>query len=117
MKRAMLGTLLGAGLTMAAVALAEQRGEMFAQRSTPAVSAPAAAGSDLIVVPTSLGEKGQVLTVVDPRQRVVSVYHIDLVSGKIALKSVRNIQWDLQMAYLNNESPLPQEIHSLLEQR
>jgi hypothetical protein len=114
MKRAMLGTLLGVGL-IAAVAVAQQRGEVFAPRPAPA--APTTAGSELIVVPTSMGDKGQVLTVVDPRQRVLSVYHIDLVTGKIALKSVRSIQWDLQMAYLNNENPLPQEIHSLLEQR
>lgn len=109
MKRAVLGTLLGIGFVTAAVALAEQR-------ATSPVTA-ATASSELIVVPASLGEKGQMLTVVDPRQRVVSVYHIDLATGKIALKSVRNIQWDLQMTYLNNESPLPQEIRSLLEQR
>ena len=57
------------------------------------------------------------LTVVDPRQRVLCVYHIDLATGKIALKSVRNIQWDLQINDLNNENPLPQEIRSLLDQR
>ena len=118
MKRLVLGTLLGMGLVTAAIAVAQQRGEVSAQRAAPASPGPAvAAGSELIVVPTSLGEKGQMLTVVDPRQRVLSVYHIDLPTGKIALKSVRNIQWDLQMAYLNNESPLPQEIRSLLEQR
>ncbi len=118
MKRAVLGTLLGVGLVTAAVAVAEQRGEIFAPRATPAALAPAAAGgSELIVVPTVLGDKGQMLTVVDTRQRVLSVYHIDLSTGKIALKSVRNIQWDLQMAYLNNENPLPQEIRALLEQR
>ena len=57
------------------------------------------------------------LTVVDPRQRVLSVYHIDVATGKIALKSVRNIQWDLQIDDLNNDKPLPQEIRSSLEQR
>ena len=116
MKRIVLGTLLGVGLVMVAVALADQRGEVLAQRAMPAAQAPAA-GSELIVVPTSLGDRGQMLTVVDPRQRVLSVYHIDLMTGKIALKSVRNIQWDMQMTYLNNENPLPQEIRSLSEQR
>ena len=116
MKRIVLGTLLGVGLVMVAVALADQRGEVLAQRATPAVPAPVA-GSELIVVPTPLGDRGQMLTVVDPKQRVLSVYHIDLMTGKIALKSVRNIHWDLQMTYLNNENPLPQEIRSLSEQR
>jgi len=110
--------LLGMGLITAAVAVAEQRGEVFAQRGAPVNAAPTvASGSELIVVPSSSGEKAQVLTVVDPRQRVISVYSIDLATGKITLKSVRNIQWDLQMMYLNNETPLPQEIRSLLEQR
>jgi hypothetical protein len=118
MKRAVLGTLLGVGLVTAAVAVAEQRGEFSAQRTAVAPPAPAAAaGSELIVVPTSLGDKGQMLTVVDPRQRVLSVYHIELMTGKITLKSVRNIQWDLQIVALNNEVPLPKEIQSGLEQR
>lgn len=115
MKRAVLGTLLGVGLMTAAAAVAEQRSDIFGQRTTPAPTA--ATGSELVVIPVSLGDKGQMLTIVDPRQRVVGVYHIDLATGKITLKSVRNIQWDLQMTYLNNESPLPQEIQSLLEQR
>jgi hypothetical protein len=117
MKRAVLGALLSVGLVMAAVAAAEQRGETPGQRAMPMAPAPAvAAGTELIVVPTPLADKGQMLTVVDPRQRVISVYHIDL-AGKITLKGVRNIQYDLQMLYLNNDNPLPQEIRSLLEQR
>jgi hypothetical protein len=116
MKRAILGTLMGAGLVMAAAAIAEPRGELLAQRVAPtAPAAPALAGPELIVVPGALGEKVQMLTVVDPRQRVLSVYHIDVGTGRIALKSVRNIRWDLQINDLNNESPLPQQIQSLLE--
>jgi nitrogen fixation protein len=114
MKRAILGTLVGIGLVMAAAAVAEPRGEYLAQRATPA--ATALAGSELVVVSATLGEK-QMLTVVDPRQRVVSVYHIDMATGKISLKSVRNIQWDLQINDLNNESPLPQQIQLLLQQK
>jgi hypothetical protein len=119
MKRALLGTLVLVGFVTAAVAVAQQRGELLAQRPVQAVSAapaPAvAAGSELIVVPTSLGDKGQMLTVIDPRQRVLAVYHIELATGKIALKSVRNIQWDLQIEELNNESLTPKEIRSGLE--
>jgi hypothetical protein len=116
MKSAMLGILIGVGLVMAAVAVAEQRGDGFAPRGTAPTAVPAA-GSELVVVPTSLGERGQMLTVVDPRQRVLCVYHIDLATGKIALKSVRNIQWDLQINALNNEIPLPEEIRSQLQQK
>lgn len=119
MKRTVLGILLGVGLVTAAVAVAEPGSEFFSQRiamqATGAVTA--ANGSGLIVVPTSLGENGQMLTVIDPRQQVMSVYHINLKTGKIALKSVRKIQWDLQITDFNTENPLPQEIQSRLEQR
>jgi hypothetical protein len=45
------------------------------------------------------------------------VYHIEKASGKIAMKGVRNINWDLQLTYYNNDNPLPREIQALLEQR
>ena len=67
MKRAVLGILVRGviGLVMAAVAVAEQRGEVFAQQRAARPTPPpaATAGSELIVVPTSLGDKGQMLTV------------------------------------------------------
>jgi hypothetical protein len=118
MKRIVLGLLVGVGLVMAAVAAAEQRGDVLAQTLAP--TKPAAAvtpSSGMIVVPTSLGDKAQILTVIDPAQQVMCVYHIDLPTGKIALKSVRKIAWDLQINDFNNENPLPQEIRSRLEQR
>jgi hypothetical protein len=118
MKRAILGTLVGIGLVMAAAAMAEPRGEFVPQRGMQATSAPSAtAGTELIVTPTTLGDKVQMLTVVDPRQRVLCVYHIDMATGKIALKSVRNIQWDLQINDFNNQDPLPQQIQSQLERK
>ncbi len=115
MKRAILGALLGAGLVVVAVGLCGQRNEVFAQREAPY---PTAAVGELIAIPTGpLGERSQMLTVVDPRQRVMSVYRIDGGSGKIALLSVRNIQWDLQMTDFNGVEPLPREIRRQLEQR
>jgi hypothetical protein len=47
----------------------------------------------------------------------MSVYHIDRQTGEIALRSVRNVAWDLQMEEFNGVSPSPREIRSLLEQR
>ena len=118
MKRTTLGILVGVGLVMAAAAMAEPRGEALIQRGPPAAPAPAAAaGTELIVVPTALADKVQMLTVVDPRQRVVSVYHVDTGTGKITLKSVRNIHWDLQIDHLNTDEPLPQQIRSMWEQK
>ena len=114
MRRAILGTLVGAGLVALAVGLFNPRGEVLAQRP---VTYPPTNGGDLIAVPSSMGEKGQMLTVIDPRQRTIGVYTIDPASGKIALRSVRNILWDLQMADFNSDNPLPREIRLQLEQR
>ena len=115
MRRAILGILVGAGLVALAVGLFDSHGEVLAQRV--ATYPPAANGGDLIAVSTPMGEKGQMLTVIDPRQRTIGVYTIDLASGKIALRSVRSIQWDLQMTDFNSDSPLPREVRLQLEQR
>jgi len=118
MGRTILGTLLVAGIVIAAVSAADPRDEVYGQRAAQPKTAPAAtAGTELIVVSTSVGEKCLMLTVVDPRQQVISVYHIETATGKISLKSVRNIQWDMKITDLNNENPLPRDIRSLLDQR
>ncbi len=115
MKAIMLGAFATAGLVIVVFGTWGDRSELFAQRSEP--SHQTGTGGDLIVVSTPVGEKSQILTVIDPKLQAMCVYSIDLQTGKIALRSVRNIRWDLQMLYLNNESPLPQEIRTLLEQR
>jgi hypothetical protein len=114
MRRVILGTLIGIGVVIA-VAAAEPRGDVFPPRAA-SVGSPVA-GSDLIVVPAILGDRVQVLSVVDPRQRVLCVYHIELATGKITLKSVRKLEWDLQIRDLNNDKPLPDEIRPLVEQK
>jgi hypothetical protein len=120
MKPAALGMLVFVGATLIASGFGGQRDEAFAQfpaaanpmtSATSPVSA-AAAGSELIVVSSPATDKGQILTVVDQRQKVISVYHVDGVNGKIALCSVRNIQGDLQMPEYNTGKPLPTEIQS-----
>lgn len=114
MKRLVFGAVAVA-ILLAAWAAGGDGSAAWAQRSAGA-SLPGT-GGDYIVVPTTLGEKTQVLTVIDPKRQALGVYHVELATGKIALRAVRNLQWDLQVAYLNNENPLPQEIRALLEQR
>ncbi len=116
MRRTVLGALIGIGIVIA-VAAAEPRGDGFPPRGAPPYAAPVASGSELIVVPATLGDRVQVLSVIDPRQRVLCVYQIELATGKITLKSVRKLEWDLQIRDLNNDKPLPEEIRSLVEQK
>ena len=85
----------------------------FAQRSA---SLPAASTGGLIALAT-VDEQRQQITVIDPETRVLGVYHIELSTGEVTLKSVRNIHWDLQMTEFNGTRPLPDEVRSILEQR
>ncbi|MHC4403247.1 MAG: hypothetical protein ACYTG0_26615 [Planctomycetota bacterium] len=115
MRTAILGALAGAGLVMAIVGATPNRGEAFAQH--PARPAMAGPSSDLIALSTTVGDKHQQVTMVDPRSRSISVYHIDLDTGDVELRCVRNIHWDLQMEYYNGSGLLPPEIRSALESR
>ncbi len=113
MRSAMLGSLLGAVVVAALIGSFDWGQQALADRPATVY---AAAGSELIAVPAETGD-GQILTVIDTRQRVMSVYRIEGKTGKITLLSVRNIQWDLQLTEFNGEHPLPQEIRRLLDQR
>ncbi len=112
MKAAIVGLLVGVSLLVAGALAVGAPG--FSQGQ--AVTTPAH-GSDLIALATPVGDARQQLTVIDPKARVVSVYHIELATGEITLKSVRNINFDLQMTEFNGVSPLPREIRSLIESR
>jgi hypothetical protein len=52
------------------------------------------------------------VTVIDPIQRVMGIYQVDRSTGEIALRSVRNLTWDLQMIEFNSGKPMPQDIRS-----
>jgi hypothetical protein len=115
MKTAMFGALVGAGLVMAAVGATPDRSEALGQRLRPSGSAKPE--GELIALSAIVEDKYQQLTVIDPKTRAMSVYHVQLASGDIELRCVRNIHWDLQMDYYNGNGLLPPEIRSALELR
>ena len=132
MKRAILGLMVGIGVVALAVGLFDRRQEVMAQHpyaqtayvppgpqpADPLRGCPAAvSGGELIAVPSPMGDKGQLLTVIDPRQQAMGVYWIESGTGKITLRSVRNIRYDLMMMDFNGDNPLPREIRAQLEQR
>ena len=57
------------------------------------------------------------VTVIDPQKRVMTVYHVGGDSGQIQLKSVRPLQWDMEMNGYNTGKPLPSEVRAGLERR
>jgi len=72
---------------------------------------------ELIALSYDGGEGRQQITVVDPRGRVMAVYHVDRATGSLALKSVRHLTWDLLIEDFNSANPTPREIRALTQQR
>lgn len=77
----------------------------------------ATADSQMIVEATVVEGRYQQIVVVDPKQKTFAVYHVELSTGAVELRSVRNITWDLQITHYNGKNPLPSEIQSILEHR
>ena len=112
MRTAVFGAMLVAGFVATLVTLACREDQAFA--GDGAHRAPSS--SELIALSVPIGQKSQQVTVIDPRRRVMTVYHIELSTGKIEFRSARNIDGDLQMDEYNAGHPLPREIRSLLQQ-
>lgn len=111
MKAAVIGALTALGVIVLVTAGSQNAAGVGTSGGT------SGSATDLITLSAPLGEHRQQLTLIDARTRVMGVYHVDNTTGEIALKSVRNFNWDLQMSEFNAANPLPREIRSLLEQR
>jgi hypothetical protein len=72
-----------------------------------------AAAGELIAL-TSDAPGLQQVTVLDAKRRVVGVYHVDHATGRIELKSVRRIDWDLSIEEFNAAEPLPRDVRAML---
>jgi hypothetical protein len=107
-------------LTAVIVGLADAQGPRAAHERMP-VERPTqdrvASSPDLLAMSHEGPDGRQQITIVDPRQRVMAVYHIDRVNGAVALKSVRNLTWDLQIEDFNSGTPAPRDIRALKEQQ
>lgn len=111
MRRSLVGALLVAGLVIATLA---ESGSTQPASDGPGEARFPASIQDSRLFAQVTAENGQPLTVtvIDPRQRVMGVYHVDRATGEIVLRSVRNLTWDLQMVEFNSGNPLPQDIRS-----
>ena len=111
MRAAVLGLLVGLGvllvLTFGFPEASAQRGA--SDRATPS--------ADIMALSFDAGEGRQQVTVIDPRSRVMAVYHVDRATGALSLKSVRNVYWDLQIEDFNSANPTPREIRALTDPR
>jgi CubicO group peptidase (beta-lactamase class C family) len=117
MRRSLFGVGLGTLLVLGLVA-GEGLSEPNSVAESPGVNyqpAPVSRPPTSNLITHVLSAEGgpQTVVVVDPSQRVLAVYHVDKTTGEIALRSVRNITWDLEMVEFNSGKPLPQDIRNL----
>jgi hypothetical protein len=88
-----------------------------AQAQRPVAQERVVASPDLVALSYDGGDGRQQITVVDPKQRVMAVYHVDRATGALALKSVRNLNWDLMIEDFNSGAPTPREIRALKDKQ
>lgn len=106
------------GAVLVLLACGESLPRVLGQRPASPVPHHVGAGEGITSHSVELPDGRQQITVIDGRNRAIGVYQIDPRSGAISLKSVRNVNWDLQMDEFNSGgNPSPKEIRSLLEQR
>jgi hypothetical protein len=117
MRVAVWGIGLGFGVLVAIAVMCCERGAVCAQPPGASVVDKSGSSGQLMALSAELNDGRQQITLIDPRTRVMSVYHIDRASGEISLKSVRTVHWDLLMDEFNSDKPSPREIRSLLEKR
>jgi hypothetical protein len=110
MQRALLAALIGTGLLLVSSAepLASEPA-MPAQNLTGTIPSP----TGLIMHVDSTAGAPLAVIVLDPKERVMAVYHVDRSTGEIALKSVRSLTFDLQLMEYNSREPLPQSIRDM----
>ena len=75
----------------------------------------AAEGGSLWTQATPLDDGRQMLLVVDPQARALAIYHVDPAAGTLALKSSRDIRWDLMVEDFNGQEPRPSALRKMLE--
>lgn len=97
---------VGIVLTAAAVATSQ----VPAARPT---STGAAAG--LWISDSALDDGRRLLVVVDPATRHAAVYHLDVASGSLTLKSARDLTWDLSLDEFNAQEPRPAALRKMLQ--
>lgn len=72
-------------------------------------------GGPLWISDSPLEDGRRLLLVVDQSTRHVAVYHVDGAAGTLALRSTRDINWDLMVGDFNAQEPRPAALQKMLQ--
>jgi hypothetical protein len=89
---------------------------LYAQRQG-GYDAPATVHDGLNALMGATVDGQQLVLLVDSQRQTMAAYHVDVGSGQISLRSVRNCRWDLEMEEFNGAEPSPEKIQALLRTR
>ena len=109
--------VFGVGLACLGVGLmvsSESGSVARAQTAGPVALAPAA-GSNVIVSATPMGDSSVVICVVDTAKERLAVYVADVRRSRLKLLAVRDISADWALTDYNNDPPLPKDVRARIE--
>ena len=87
------------------------------QARVEASVAGAGSSQELVAFATESPNAAQLLYLIDPKQKILSVYEFDSRKTKLKLAAVRHYSADHQLAEFNNEAPYVADIEKLVRQR
>lgn len=73
------------------------------------------AGGPLWISESPLGDGRRLLIVIDEATRHAAVYQVDGAAGTLALRSTRDITWDLMVGDFNAQEPRPATLQKMLQ--
>ncbi len=76
-----------------------------------------ATDSSMIAFTSENGPDGKLFCLIDPKEKVLSIYEFDLKKSKLKLAAVRHVGADHQLAEFNNEEPSVSKIEQLVRRR
>ena len=113
MRATLVGLLVGVLVAAVIVSAGAEHSNLYAQRhGGPDVPPPPGEGLTALLGPVI--ENQQLVVLIDEERQTMGTYHVQVESGQISLRSIRNIRWDLQMDEFNGAEPSPDKIQALL---
>lgn len=111
MRDTFAGIVLGAGLTAFAFVGWQTQPVAHGQTTQDVVNRNA---DNTVVMTVPTGEAGQRVIVFDKNTYTLAVYDVDTLGGRIALRSVRQVQWDMGLEDFNSLPPKPAEVRAMM---